>query len=320
MLQHDDGSTPPAIPSTCRARHTRATNEAARAALGPRRVRRERGTIRIQPLVCTCVVALRRARARSRWSPVRYRRRCLPTERSRRAGCGGSRRLWTPGPLQRARRDNSTRSPSVDAGLLPFDSADPGLRQQGHRVLDLSGDAEQQRHAESGGERYGRNLYVAVETLTGKKNWVVLKFDHVGRRLWSRPYDSGWGRTCPTARHRPSRQRHRRGTASTPAATTPRSSSGAPPAGCSEAHDLGARPRPGQWLAVDANDDVYAAGQRRIDGIATAILRSWTSGGRQRWTATAVNPLGMPSWRLRGRQGHLGVRRRSVDRIPSTSA
>ena len=79
------------------------------------------------------------------------------------------------------------------------------------------------------------NLYVAVETQTGKKNWVVLKFDRSGRRpvvaVLRQPAGAGhatttWSSTIAATSS--SRER-----ASTPAATTPRSSSGALPAGCS---------------------------------------------------------------------------------------
>ncbi len=161
------------------------------------------------------------------------------------------------------------------------------------------------------------NLYVAVETLTGKKNWVVLKFDRIGRRLWSRSYDSGLGQDTPYEL-----VIDRRGNVIV-AGTSEH------PSGYDSAIVKWSAAGRLQWkrmisargldlvsgLAVDANDNVYASGQRgSVGGLATAILRSWTSGGRQRWTATAVNPLGMPSWRLVADQGHLGVRRRSVDR------
>ena len=74
-------------------------------------------------------------------------------------------------------------------------------------------------------------------------------------------------------------------------------------------------------LAVDANDNVYAAGQRgEVGGIGTAILRSWTSGGRQRWTATAVNPLGRPSWRLVAVKGTSVYVAGQSTGIPSTSS
>jgi hypothetical protein len=145
------------------------------------------------------------------------------------------------------------------------------------------------------------NLYVAVETLAGKKNWVVLKFDRTGRRLWTRSYDSGLGSDVPytlvidhhggvivagTSEH----------AGGYDAAIVKWSSAGRP----RWKRMISARGLDlVSGLAVDARDNVYAAGQRgSVGGLATAILRSWTSGGRQRWTATAVNPLGMPSWRL----------------------
>ena len=167
------------------------------------------------------------------------------------------------------------------------------------------------------------NLYVAVETLTGKKNWVLLKFDRVGRRLWTRSYDSGRGPDMPydlVIDHR----------GNVIVAGTSEHSGGYDSAivKWSAAGRL-------QWkrmisargldlisgLAVDANDNVYAAGQRgEVGGIATAILRSWTSGGRQRWTATAVNPIGMPSWRLVAVRGTSVYVAGQSTGIPSTSS
>ena len=41
------------------------------------------------------------------------------------------------------------------------------------------------------------NLCVVVETLTGTQDWVVLKFDRAGKRLWKRSYDSGNGADTP---------------------------------------------------------------------------------------------------------------------------
>jgi len=167
------------------------------------------------------------------------------------------------------------------------------------------------------------NLYVAAETLTGKKNWVVLKFDRIGRRLWSRTYDSGRGPDTPygmvidhhgnvivagTSEH----------------------------AGGYDAAIVKWRAGGGlKWkrmisargldlvtgLAVDANDNVYAAGQRgEVGGIGTAILRSWTSGGRERWTATAVNTLGAPSWRYVAVKGTSVYIAGQSTGIPSTSS
>jgi len=167
------------------------------------------------------------------------------------------------------------------------------------------------------------DLYVAVQTLTGKKNWVVLKFDRRGRRLWSRSYDSRMGQDTPydlVVDHR----------------------GGVIVAGTSEhagGHDAAivkwsAAGRL-QWtrmissrgldlvsgLAVDAKDNVYAAGHRgSAGGLATAILRSWTPGGRQRWTATAVNSLGMPSWRLVAVKGSSVFVAGQSTGIPSTSS
>ena len=143
------------------------------------------------------------------------------------------------------------------------------------------------------------NLFVAVETQTGTRDWAVLKFDRTGKRLWKRSYDSGKGSDTPygmTVDHH----------GGVIVAGTSAQSGGYDSA-VVKWNASGKR----KWkrivagpgldlvteLAVDANDNVYAVGGSENAGIGRALLRSWTSAGRQRWMATATNPLGMPAWR-----------------------
>jgi hypothetical protein len=167
------------------------------------------------------------------------------------------------------------------------------------------------------------NLFVAVETQTGTKDWVVLKFDRNGKRLWRHSYDSGRGQDTPygmvvdhhgavivvgTSEH----------AGGYDAAVVKWNSSGRlkwKRMISATGLDLVTA------VAVDANDNVYAAGNSENGGTGRAVLRSWTPAGHQRWTATATNPLGgMPAWR------HVVVRGTSLyvagqsTGVPATSA
>ena len=144
------------------------------------------------------------------------------------------------------------------------------------------------------------NLFVAVETQSGTHDWVVLKFDRSGRRLWRKSYDSGNGQDTPygmVVDHHG-------------AVIVAGTSAGA------GGYDTAVVKWSGsgrlKWkrmisgagldlvtaVAVDADDNVYAAGDSENGGTGRAVLRSWTTAGRKRWTASAVNPLGgMPAWR-----------------------
>jgi hypothetical protein len=168
------------------------------------------------------------------------------------------------------------------------------------------------------------NLYVAADTLTGRQDWVVVKFSRTGKKLWRRAYDSGKGSDTPygmVVDHHGNvvvvgTSEHADGYDAAVVKWSPAGKRLWKRAVSAKGLDLlGA-------VAVDSSDNVYAAGDRgESGGNGTAILRSWTSKGRQRWTATATNPAGgMPAWR------HLVVRGKSVyvggqsTGIPSTSA
>jgi hypothetical protein len=170
----------------------------------------------------------------------------------------------------------------------------------------------------------GGNLYVAAETLTGKRDWVVLKFSRTGKKLWRRTYDSGNGSDTPygmVVDHRGNvivagTSEHTGGYDTAVIKWNPAGKRLWKRMVSAIGLDLVAA------LAVDAADNVYAAGDRgEVGGNGTALLRSWKANGRQRWTATASNPAGgMPAWRF------VAVRGKSVyvagqsTGIPSTSA
>jgi len=165
------------------------------------------------------------------------------------------------------------------------------------------------------------NLFVAVETLTGQQNWVVLKFDRAGKRLWKRSYDSGKGADMPYSMvvdHHGAVIVSGTGAGGYDAAIVKWNSSGRlkwKRMISTTGLDLVTA------LAVDANDNVYAAGNSENGGSGKAVLRAWTSAGHQRWTATATNPLGgMPAWR------HISIKGTSLyvagqsTGIPATSS
>ena len=167
------------------------------------------------------------------------------------------------------------------------------------------------------------NLIVAAETLTGTRDWKVVKFSRSGTQIWKRTYDSGRGWDTPYGIV----VDHHGGVIVTGTSDRTGGYDGAVVKWSSSGRLVWKRAISGPGLdligavAVDANDNVYAAGDRSASGTwGTAILRSWTPGGRQRWTATSVNPLGTPAWR------HLVVKGTSVyvagqsTSVPSTSS
>jgi hypothetical protein len=143
------------------------------------------------------------------------------------------------------------------------------------------------------------NLFVAVESQTGLK-WVVLKFSRTGVRLWRRTYDGGPGADTPYGMA----VDHRGNVIVVGTSDHTGGYDGAVVKWNAAGKLLWKRMVSATGLdlvgtvAVDANDNVYAAGDRgEVGGVGTAILRSWTPGGRQRWTATATNAGAMPAWR-----------------------
>jgi hypothetical protein len=152
------------------------------------------------------------------------------------------------------------------------------------------------------------NLFVAVETQT-TPDWVVLKFDRNGKRLWKRSYDSGKGQDTPygmVVDHHGAVivSGTSAGAGGYDAAVVKWSSSGKLKW---KRMISTAGPDLVTALAADANDNVYAAGDSENGGSGKAILRSWTPAGHQRWTAKATNTLGgMPAWR------HISIKGTSV--------
>jgi hypothetical protein len=169
------------------------------------------------------------------------------------------------------------------------------------------------------------NLYVAAETLSGRKGWVLLKFSRTGKKLWRRTYDSvGDGQDTPygmVVDHHGNvivagTSEHTGGYDTAVVKWSPAGKRLWKRMVSANGLDLVVA------LAVDAGDNVYASGDRgEVSGNGTAILRSWKPNGRQRWTATASNPDGgMPAWRfveVRGKSVYVAGQSTG---IPSTSA
>ena len=168
------------------------------------------------------------------------------------------------------------------------------------------------------------NLYVAAETLTGNRGWVLLKFSKTGRKLWRRTYDSGLGQDTPygmVVDHHGNvivagTSEHAGGYDTAVIKWSPAGKRLWKRTISKEGLDLVVA------LAVDAGDNVYASGDRGVTGgKGTAFLRSWKASGRQRWTATAANPAGgMPAWRfieVRGKSVYVAGQSTGT---PSTSA
>ena len=146
------------------------------------------------------------------------------------------------------------------------------------------------------------NVFVAVEeTRASDSDWVVLKYTRAGKRLWRRSYDSGKGQDTPygmVVDHQ--------GDVIVAGTSAQTGGYDAAVVKWSAAGTLKWKrmiSAPGldlvTALGVDGSNNVYAGGDRgESGGVGTAVLRSWTPAGRQRWTATAVDPLGgMPAWR-----------------------
>lgn len=142
-----------------------------------------------------------------------------------------------------------------------------------------------------------RNLFVAVESLSGARDWLVLKFSPAGKRLWTRRYDSGHGSDVPYGMvidHH----------------------GNVVVVGTSEGHDSGgydsavAKWSSGgtlKWkrvvstfgldlfagVAVDAGRNVYISGQIGLGGPypAKACVRSYTPAGKARWVVIAKDTV-----------------------------
>ena len=166
------------------------------------------------------------------------------------------------------------------------------------------------------------NLFVALETISGRRDWVVVKYSPVGTRLWRRSYDSGNGQDTPYGM-----AVDRRGDVIVVGTSEAAGGYDAAVVKWSAGGALRWKrvvSRPGldliEAVAVDADGNVYAAGDRgESGGAGTAILRSYTSGGKVRWTATAVSPA-MPAWRhvvVRGKRVYVAGQSTGV---PSTNA
>jgi len=144
-------------------------------------------------------------------------------------------------------------------------------------------------------------LYLAVETLTGAEDWVVLRYDKDGRLLWKRRYDSGNGQDTPYALA----VDHKGAVIVTGTSEDAGGYDGAVVKWSATGRLRWKRSVSAAGLdlidtvAVDAHDDVYAAGQTgESAGVGTAVLRSWTPGGRRRWSATVADPGASPAWRF----------------------
>ena len=142
-----------------------------------------------------------------------------------------------------------------------------------------------------------RNLFVAVESLSGTRDWLVIKFSPAGKRLWTRRYDSGHGSDVPygmVVDHHGSvivagtSEGHDSGGYN--GAVVKWSSSGA----LKWKHVISSQGKDRfEAVAVDAADNVYVSGQLGSGGpvFARAALRAYTPAGRLRWTAGAKDTL-----------------------------
>ena len=212
------------------------------------------------------------------------------------------------------------------AAYYAVDGAHPRVGRQGAQSLDLSRHAGQRRHP-AGRPRATRhgNLYVAAETMTGSKGWVLLKFSPTGKKLWRRTYDSvGAGQDTPygmVVDHHGNvivagTSEHADGYDTAVVKWSPAGKRLWKRTVSAKGLDLVVA------LAVDSADNVYASGDKgAVGGNGTAVVRSWKPNGRQRWTATATNPAGgMPAWRfveVRGKSVYVAGQSTG---IPSSSA
>jgi hypothetical protein len=151
------------------------------------------------------------------------------------------------------------------------------------------------------------DLYLAGEVQTpGDHDWVVLKFSSAGKRLWKRSYDSGMGDDTPTAMC----VDHTGGVIVAGTSEQAGGHDGAVIKWSSSGRLKWTRFVSASGLdlvgavAVDASDNVYAAGQLGLSGAwATAFVRSWTPGGRQRWSASVAGVGSAPAWRCLALKG-----------------
>ena len=141
------------------------------------------------------------------------------------------------------------------------------------------------------------NLFVAMDTTTGSRDWVVVKFSPAGVRRWTRRYDSGHGSDTPY-----SLAVDHHGSVIV-AGTSEGSGSGGYDAAVVKWSSGGAL----KWkrvvstrgmdlfsaVAVDADDNVYVSGQLGAGGPSPgqAVLRSCTPAGKLRWKAGARDVL-----------------------------
>jgi len=142
-----------------------------------------------------------------------------------------------------------------------------------------------------------RNLFVAVESLSGTRDWLVVKFSPAGKRLWTRRYDSGNGSDVPygmVVDHHGNvivvGTSQGRGSGGYDGAVVKWSSAGA----FKWKHVISSRGRDlFKAVAVDAADNVYVSGQLGSGGpvFARAALRAYTPAGRLRWTAGAKDTV-----------------------------
>jgi len=147
------------------------------------------------------------------------------------------------------------------------------------------------------------DLVVAMETMTGDWDWLVVKYTPAGKVVWKRHYDSGHGQDTPYGM---AIDHH----------------DGVIVAGTSEAaggydsaivkwsskgkrlwtHVVGSA---GLDLigsvAVDASDNVYVAGELAPGGVTTysrATVRSYRPSGHSRWTVTLSDPVSPLSFKF----------------------
>jgi hypothetical protein len=142
------------------------------------------------------------------------------------------------------------------------------------------------------------NLFVAVETQTGKRNWVVLKYSRAGKQLWKRSYDSGQGQDTPYGMA----VDHHGNVIVAGTSEMTGGYDGAVVKWSASGRRLWKRTIGSTGLdligtvAVDAGNNVYVAGDIAGGGGA-AVLRSYTPGGRERWRASVKNLVGTPTFR-----------------------
>jgi len=142
-----------------------------------------------------------------------------------------------------------------------------------------------------------RDLFVALEQVSGTRDWRVVKYSPSGALRWSRRYDSGNGTDVPYAmvvdQHGNvivvgTSEGH--GSGGYDGAVVKWSSGGAllwKRLISAQGRDLF------EAVAVDAAENVYVAGQLGSGGpaLARAVLRAYTPAGRLRWTAGAKDSL-----------------------------